>query len=377
MAAPKNSFTLKLFSFASHFLNLIILALATLLLFARGPEPVAAKEPLLDYLHRLAPPGINTVVISPSASVTIVTFEDYQCEACAHNHKVVKELMRLYPGRLNFVFRHYPLTNQHPNALKAAAAVEVAAAQGKFWEMHSHLLENQPQWANSPNPTADFERYAKLFGPLTIPDTFEADFTQLITQGQADAEALGVAGTPTTFINGRNVGYISDVDTAKKEIAKDILPISITFSPETKGAKAETLTFTGSTGDAKAEVDVSTKLPLKIAFESAGVTREQTIPNDPSACRDATGCSIPIPTDLPGDPQSWQITAYDPSGQAIAIYNGGVGSPDSLWHWQKLEADWAEAEADNPFSPTNPAFLGFVLFLLLLFLAWRRWHQTH
>lgn len=349
--------------------------------------PVLAKEPLLDYLNTLAPPDRRNGIISPSASVTLVTFEDYQCEACAHTHKILKELRRLYPGQINFVFRHYPLTEQHPNALKAAVAIEAAAAQGKFIEMHDALLENQSEWVNSPDPTDDFVRYGRLFGPLTIPDPFDKafeEYTETIKRDEADAKKLDVKGVPTTFVNGRNVGYISDVDEIRKEVEKDILPFSITFSPKTVGAKTATLTVTGSTSSDKTAEDVSTKLPIKITYESEGETREQTIPNDPVTLCPGASCTVPIDftvtntgaangglTSSLSNSSDWAISAYDSRGQEIAIYNGGVGSPNPLWHWTLLEKQWREQEEKNLFNLKNPQSIFAILFVLLLLPAVR------
>lgn len=371
---------------------LVIVAVVTISVLIFGQLPVFAKEPLADYLNTLTPPDRRNGIISPSASVTIVTFEDYQCEACAHTHKILKQLKTLYPGRLNFIFRHYPLVDQHPNALKAAVAVEAAAEQGKFTEMHDKLLENQSEWINKTDPTGDFKRYGDLFGPLTIPDTFERDFEEImkrIKQDEADAKKLGVQGTPTTFVNGRNIGYVDDADVIKKEIEKDILPVSISikFSPETTGVKTPTLTVTNA-GDATSG---DLNLPIKITYESEGVTKEQTIPNNPSTvCQDASNCSISVPIDftvtntgdttsgtinLPGDPNNWKVTAYDPSGQEIAIYNGGIGSQDALWYWKFME-EQRKQEEENPFSPTNPQYIFFIIFVIALaILAWWKFRK--
>lgn len=371
---------------------LVIVAAAAISVLIFGQLPVFAKEPLADYLNTLTPPDRRNGIISPSASVTIVTFEDYQCEACAHTHKILKQLRNLYPGRLSFIFRHYPLVDQHPNALKAAVAVEEAATQGKFIEMHDKLLENQSEWVNSPDANADFKRYGDIFGPLTFPDTFAKDLEEImkrIKQDEADAKKLGVEGIPTTFVNGRNIGYVSDTDVIKKEIEKDILPVSISikFSPETTGIKTPILTVTNA-GDATSG---DLNLPIKITYESEGVTQEQTIPNNPSTvCQDASNCSISVPIDftvtntggeasgtinLPGDPSNWKITAYDPSGQEIAIYNGGIGSQDALWYW-KLMGEQRKQEEENPFSPTNPQYIFFIIFVIALaILAWWKFRK--
>ena len=345
-----------------------VVLLATILLLTFGVLPALAKG-LPDHLSTLTPPDRRNGIISPSASVTIVTFEDYECEACAHTHKILKQLRSLYSGRVNFIFRHYPLVDQHPNALKAALTVEEAALQGKFMQKHDELLENQSKLPSLPEPTSP------------------NNLGEKIKQDEADAKKLGVEGVPTTFVNGRNVGYVSDLDVIRKEIEKDILPVSIKFSPTTTGAKTGTLTLSGSTSSDKPAVDVTTKLPIKLTYESEGVTREQTIPNDPAAvCRDSSECSIPVPLDftvtntggvdsgkvevtLPGDPSTWKITAYDPGGQEIAILNGGVGSNDALW-FKDWEEKFQKQEEENPFNLNNPQYIFFIIALILAILAW-------
>ena len=320
-------------------------------LIVGGQASVRAKGSLVDYLHTLAPSGSHAIT-APSASVTLVTFVDYQCEACAYTHKIIKELTRRYPGQLNLVFRHYPQP-EHVNALKAAVAVEGAAAQGKFEQMHDKLLENQSEWVNLADPIGTFERYGKLFGPLPDPFAQPAfdQYEQVVKKDEADAKKLNVKGVPTTFVNGRDVGYITDVEVISKEIEKDLLEGFFKFYDWNTGKQQDAAPGSSNfevivTSD---KVDVISKLPITVKYESGGKTQEQTIANDAKkSCRGADACSIPGPTDLAGDPKNWRITAYDPSGQEIAIYNGGVGSADSLWHWSLVEKQWQGQGPKNP-----------------------------
>src|SRR6266566_3255653 len=90
-----------------------------------------------------------------SALVTSVEYADYQCPYCASVYPVIKQLQKSLGKKLSFVFRNFPLTQSHPYALIAAEAAEAAALQGKFWQMHKWLFENQeelepdilPAWA--------------------------------------------------------------------------------------------------------------------------------------------------------------------------------------------------------------------------------------
>jgi protein-disulfide isomerase len=77
------------------------------------------------------------------APLTLVEFGDYQCPYCGAAYPVVKQLQKALGKQLRFVFRNFPLTQAHPYALVAAEAAEAAALQGKFWEMHDLIYENQ------------------------------------------------------------------------------------------------------------------------------------------------------------------------------------------------------------------------------------------
>src|SRR6266705_493075 len=78
-----------------------------------------------------------------TAQVTVVEYGDYECPNCGQAHPIVKEIQRRLGDRLRFVFRNFPLSQIHPHAEHAAEAAEAAAGQGKFWEMHDILFENQ------------------------------------------------------------------------------------------------------------------------------------------------------------------------------------------------------------------------------------------
>src|ERR1700679_1220135 len=79
------------------------------------------------------------------APLTLVEFGDYQCPYCGAAYPVVKKLQKTLGKKLRFIFRNFPLTQAHPYALVAAEAAEAAALQGKFWEMHDLIYENQSE----------------------------------------------------------------------------------------------------------------------------------------------------------------------------------------------------------------------------------------
>src|SRR5947209_17279648 len=102
--------------------------------------------PVSDRDHILGP---------ETAAVTLVEYGDYECPYCGLAHPIVKELLRRLRDQLRFAYRHFPLTQVHPHAVHAAPAAEAAGRQGKFWEMHDTLFENQ----DAPD-MADLIRYA-------------------------------------------------------------------------------------------------------------------------------------------------------------------------------------------------------------------------
>jgi protein-disulfide isomerase len=90
------------------------------------------------------PVGESDHVLGPAgASVTLVEYGDYECPSCGEAYPVVKEVIRALGAKLRFAFRTFPLSTVHPHAELAAEAAEAAGAQGKFWEMHDILFENQ------------------------------------------------------------------------------------------------------------------------------------------------------------------------------------------------------------------------------------------
>lgn len=144
---------------------------------------------------------------STPSVVTLEEFGDYQCPPCAQLHPALKEIKQQFGPNLNFVFRNLPLTI-HKNALIAAQAAEAARVQNRFWEMHDLLYQNQDAWKDDKNPKGRFVKYAGDLGLDTA--RFEQDLVgdQVRFRLQADLDAaarLGINGTPTILINGRQM----------------------------------------------------------------------------------------------------------------------------------------------------------------------------
>ncbi len=155
------------------------------------------------------------------AKVTLVEFGDFQCPACASYEPILHKVMADNVGTLQFVFRHFPLTQIHQNALLAAKASESAALQGKFWEMHDILYEKQTEWSGGLNARDMFVGYATTLG--LDAEKFLSDLSNASIEGKILAEykegvSLGVGGTPTFFLNGKKIDNPGTVEAFNKLI---------------------------------------------------------------------------------------------------------------------------------------------------------------
>jgi protein-disulfide isomerase len=143
-----------------------------------------------------------------NAPVTIEEFGDLQCPPCAAMHPALQKIEKEYGDRVRVVFRHFPLTQMHPYALEAAQAVEAAGMQGKFWELHDWMYVQQDKWSQAPNARQMFLQQAQNLG-LNVEkfrqDMNSAEVKQRIILDYNRGVSLGVTGTPTLFINGKQV----------------------------------------------------------------------------------------------------------------------------------------------------------------------------
>ena len=137
---------------------------------------------------------------SATAPVTLVEYGDFECPYCGRMYSVLKVLRETMGDQLRFVYRHFPLDSVHPHARHAAEAAEAAADQGRFWEMHDLLYENQDD--------LDYEALGRHAAELGLDMTrFEADMAERrhasrVREDRLDGERAGAEGTPTLFING-------------------------------------------------------------------------------------------------------------------------------------------------------------------------------
>jgi len=137
---------------------------------------------------------------NPAAPLELVEFGDFECPYCGQAYPVVKLLQRALGDDLLFAWRHFPLSQVHPHALRAAAAAEAAGLQDRFWEMHDILFEHQDALED-----ADLLGYAAALGLDVERFARDLDSDEVAEKVRADflsGARSGVNGTPTFFVNG-------------------------------------------------------------------------------------------------------------------------------------------------------------------------------
>lgn len=191
--------------------------------------------------HKSGTPSGNTSQVSNhleggnSAGVTLVEYGDYQCPACGEYYQPLKDTVKKFNSQIHFQFRNFPLTSLHPNAFAGARAAEAAAIQGKFWQMHDLLYDqnvayyNSGQttqtWINASDPLNDFVSYAKQLGLDTT--QFKQDYASdkvnsIIDADMAEGNKLNITATPTFFLDGKQIQPNPTVDSISQAISAEI-----------------------------------------------------------------------------------------------------------------------------------------------------------
>ena len=148
---------------------------------------------------------------SSDARVTLVEYGDYECPYCGEAYPVIKDIQRRMGEQLRFVFRNFPISTSHPHAEQAAEAAEAAGAQGRFWEMHDRLYENQRHLRDD-----DLRSHAEALD-LEL-ELFDKELSEHVHADRVHEDFMsgvrsGVNGTPTLFINGLRHDDSYDLET--------------------------------------------------------------------------------------------------------------------------------------------------------------------
>ena len=182
-------------------------------------QPAATAAPDDPYADLMDDDPVKGDINAP---VTIVEFSDFECPFCERYYsQTYKQIDEQYiqTGKVRYVFRDYPLSF-HPDAQKAAEAAQCADDQGKFWEMHDMIFENQHAMGVS-----NLKSYAEGMGldtQLFNQCLDSGEYSQEVLDDQQDGARLGVSGTPSFFINGKMLVGAQPFETFKEAIEAEL-----------------------------------------------------------------------------------------------------------------------------------------------------------
>jgi protein-disulfide isomerase len=179
---------------------------------ASGSPATSQVSPAQQQQSVAGVPGAEPAhVLGPAdAPVRLEEFGDFECPPCGMFHPILQQMKQEFGDKLQVTFREFPLVPTHQHALAAASAAEAAGLQNKFWEMHDLIYDHQADWKKEFDVRPIFESYAKQIG-LDV-ERYKRDVNgdlvaQRIFQDGKRGHSLGVKGTPTVFMNGREVPF--------------------------------------------------------------------------------------------------------------------------------------------------------------------------
>jgi protein-disulfide isomerase len=157
--------------------------------------------------------GSSPATGASTQDIVLVEFSDFQCPFCARAHQTIQQFMKAHQDQVTLVYKHFPLTQIHPEALNAAKASWAAQQQGKFWEYQNALFTQQDQLGE--------ELYLAIAKQLNLNlDQFNRDRQSQQAQAAIEkdiqlAESLGISGTPFFVMNGET--FSGAVELSKME----------------------------------------------------------------------------------------------------------------------------------------------------------------
>lgn len=142
-----------------------------------------------------------------TAKVTLIEYSDFQCPACSSYYPILKKVNDELGAQVRFAYRHFPLS-QHKNAKLASTVAEAAGKQGKFWEMHDMIFQNQSDWSEEKNASVIFAKYATDLN-LNL-EQFQKDLSSEEIKAKIESDyksgiRAGVNSTPSFFLNGKKM----------------------------------------------------------------------------------------------------------------------------------------------------------------------------
>lgn len=164
-----------------------------------------------------------------SKGVTLVEYGDYECPVCEAYYQPLKQVYDQFSKDIYFQFRNLPLTSIHPNAFAGARAAEAAGLQGKYWQMHDLLYENQSTWSTSNNAATYLDQYAQQLGlnmnqfkqdysSDKVNNAINADVSAFLDTPYANHNTNNEA-TPTFFLDGKYISNSQLVDPSTGQVS--------------------------------------------------------------------------------------------------------------------------------------------------------------
>jgi protein-disulfide isomerase len=203
----------------------IVLGVALASAWALKRRSSTTVTPVANNLNGAAPANSNSTVVTgvpgsepphtlgpATAPAKLEEFGDFECPPCGMFHPILVQMHKEFGDKLQITFREFPLVPAHQHAIAAASAAEAAGLQGKFWEMHDLLYENQKTWHEAFDVRPIFDGYAKQIGLDMTKyqnDLNSEPVAQRIFADGKRAHSMGVKGTPTVFLNGKEVPFES------------------------------------------------------------------------------------------------------------------------------------------------------------------------
>ena len=198
---------------SKFFIGIIIVTVAIIIggvFFMSKPEKLLEKSELI--------PAGSQIKGNSEASDYLVEFSDFQCPACGAFYPQVKSLVNANKDKLSLSYRHFPL-DQHKMAVPAALAAEAAAEQGKFWEMHDYIFENQAGLSEEMLLSAgeklglDKAKYEEAYK--------NKKYQEKVSKDLADGKRFSVNATPTFFLNGKKLNPVN-FDDLKRSVEEEL-----------------------------------------------------------------------------------------------------------------------------------------------------------
>jgi protein-disulfide isomerase len=183
-----------------------------------GAPPVAAPPPAAA-----EPRDVSTADAprrgTENALVSIVEFSDFQCPFCSRAYPTIQQVLKEYSSDVALYFRHYPLPF-HNDARLAHQAALAAGRQDRFWQMHDLIFENPRDLSRE--KLVEHAKALELDADRFAVDLDDPELTAKIDRDLADAEQLGVTGTPTFFINGHEIAGAQPYPAFKQLIDREL-----------------------------------------------------------------------------------------------------------------------------------------------------------